>query len=381
LGTGLTLLAFALCGGVPGRMPSGVMADSTPCNCQSCHGDHHGGNWSGCTGCHDSPPATGSHLVHYNSAPETNLPYGDVAVRSTPQAYKFGCGNCHPIDSSKHRNGSVDVELFDASAPAGSIKALNPSSAAFDAGSQTCANVYCHSGKSVTSGAVGLPVTSPPNPVPPGYVLNGPYIMDPSCSSLTYDPFSVTTSRVYATTPAWGAPPSFSTCKECHQFPLTTSFPTVEAGVGDSHQWRDEWGWANLHSYNMSWYSSVGCRTCHYSTVTATAGIRDTYQNGQETIEYDPVPIASHVAHVNGAPDVAFDTVNDVQYRNPVNLGAATYDAASKTCSDVGCHYTPGGARWQKNVKWGMPYRWESSVECDQCHRMGLSQTCQPPTP
>jgi predicted CxxxxCH...CXXCH cytochrome family protein len=120
----------------------------------------------------------------------------------------------------------VDVELFDASAPAGSIKALNPSSAAFDAGSQTCANVYCHSGKSVTSGAVGLPVTSPPNPVPPGYVLNGPYIMDPSCSSLTYDPFSVTTGRVYATTPAWGAPPSFSTCKECLQFPLTTSFPT-----------------------------------------------------------------------------------------------------------------------------------------------------------
>jgi hypothetical protein len=67
------------------KVPSATTG-TVPCDCESCHGDFHGANWSGCSACHDSPPATGSHLVHYNTAPQMNLRYGDTTVQSTAQA-------------------------------------------------------------------------------------------------------------------------------------------------------------------------------------------------------------------------------------------------------------------------------------------------------
>jgi len=363
---------------------SPAAADSTPCDCETCHVDPHGANWQGCSGCHQSPPQTGSHLAHYNSAPLMILRYGDTAVASTTDAYKFGCGNCHPLDRAKHRDGTVEVELYDASAPAGSLKAKNPSEAIYAAGSApgtgTCNNVYCHSGYTVTSSTVGDPLTSPPNPVPVGHTVNSTYIMDASCSNLTYAPYTVTYARVYKTTPAWGQ--SFSnprTCTECHGFPPTTSDPQVSAGAGDSHQWIDEWGYRNLHAWNMG-FDPVPCRTCHYSSVMQAGSYSPTI--GEGLIVYDAVPLSSHVTHVNGAPDVVFDTVNDVTYRNTYSLNSATYDSTTRTCSDVACHYSPTGrsARWQQKPKWGGPYRWDwGSAQCDLCHRMGLLETtCQP---
>jgi len=67
------------------------------CDCGYCHGaNHHGDNWAGCSTCHDSPPQTGTHVTHYGSAPLMMLTYGDTSVTSVDDAYKFGCGNCHP---------------------------------------------------------------------------------------------------------------------------------------------------------------------------------------------------------------------------------------------------------------------------------------------
>jgi predicted CxxxxCH...CXXCH cytochrome family protein len=350
-------------------------ADEVPCDCGFCHGDnHHGDNWTGCSGCHDSPPQTGSHLVHYNSAPLKYLRYGDTTVSSTADAYKFGCGNCHPLDRTNHNNGYVDVELYNPGAPAGSIKAKNPSDAAYAPGPHpttydskvaggrplsysdgTCSNVYCHSGYTISSGPVGLPA---------GVDEYG---------NNTYDPYTVNYSRVYKTTPPWGTSGAFSTCAECHDFPLTTSYPAVSAGVGDSHQWIDDYGYGNLHAYNMAWYfAPISCRTCHYGTVTqANTWTRD----GNDVTTYDPVPLASRQSHVNGVRDVAFDTTDPVVYERlypqwtgggivaTLNLSGAAYDASTKSCSNVACH------REQTRVTWGSPYRWWIDPgECDLCH-------------
>jgi predicted CxxxxCH...CXXCH cytochrome family protein len=163
-------------------------------------------------------------------------------------------------------NGTVNVELYDATAPAGSLKEKNPPTAAYDSGTKTCSNVYCHSGYTVTSDGVGSPLTYPANPAPAGSTRNGPigsppnqfyYIMDSSCSNLTYAPYTVNYSRTYKTTPAWGQ--TFATprtCTECHGFPPTTydpalsTAPAASAGAGDSHQWIDNYGYRNLHAWN-----------------------------------------------------------------------------------------------------------------------------------
>jgi len=384
-----TLVAFLVLLVVVALQAPAAFSGSVPCDCESCHGDFHGENWQGCSGCHESPPQTGSHRSHYDSDPLTIMRYGDTTVRSTADAYMFGCGNCHPLDRALHRDGTVQVELYNVLAPAGSIKAKNAPEAAYESSTQTCSNVYCHSGVTVTSGPVGLPLTSPPNAVPPGNLLNGPYIMDGTCSNLTYDPYTVNVGRSYATSPPWGTTGSITTCTECHEFPLTTYYPTVYAGVGDSHQWVDDWGYNWRHAWNMIG-TPLPCKTCHISTVTQAGGTAygPTGQGGAWITSYDPVPIASHAMHVNGTADVGFD-VSYVYGSGPrahtYSLASATYDPATKTCSNVTCHYNPNAVGspqlWQNNVKWGAPWRdeRESGAECDVCHRYGyLSETCQP---
>lgn len=393
------------------------------CDCHVCHGDHHGSGWTGCSGCHDSPPQTASHRKHYDSNPLLIEHYGDTSVASTAEVYQFGCGNCHPLDKTKHADGILQVELYNATAPAGSLKAKNPSSAAYTPGTNittypskvgggltfsysdgTCSNIYCHSGYTVTSSPVSMPLTYPENPIPPGYKLNTSsginYIMDETCSNLTYSPYTVNYQRVYTTTPGWGTTGSFTTCSECHEFPLTTFYPSVDAAVGDSHQWVSSFGNVRLHAYNKG--SVVGggplsCRTCHYSTVTQTGTVSTVYKNGAWIVQYGPVALSSRVMHVNGVSDVAFDTVNPIVYRYwdwgagqyldyQYSLASASYDPPTKTCTNVACHYyiPTDKAKWQQQVKWGGPFREDGEgvpgkrQMCDVCHRMGdLQQTCQ----
>ncbi len=327
----------------------------------------------GCSYCHDSPPQTGTHLVHFNSAPTNTLTYGDTTINSTADAYRFGCGNCHPLNPSKHMNGTVDVELYDPTAPVGSIKAKNPVTASYTPGASIstytinvsgsvsysngiCDNVYCHSGKAVSSGPVGLPLTG----------LNGAPILDAN-GNLTYAPYTVTISRSYKTTPAWGTNSTgtnstYVTCTECHQFPLTTSSPSVEAGVGDSHQWIDSQGYGNLHAWNMGslGFAPISCRTCHANTVTQP----NTWsRNAFDVTTYGPVPLADRRSHVTGSPDVTFDIVDPISYTKPYDLSGAAYDPGTKTCSNVSCHLL------QTTVVWGSPYRYNDPNECNVCHR------------
>jgi predicted CXXCH cytochrome family protein len=303
-----------------------------------------------CDSCHGAPPPTGAHQIHSGLAGAQY--YGQTGNYSTNTQYIFGCGECHPTDPSKHMDRIVEVEVNPAGAPADSFRARSAPSASYSAG--TCSNVYCHSGETVTSGPVGNPLTDG----------SGQPVLD-SHGNLTYDPYTVTVTRTYRPTPDWFT--GSTTCSSCHDFPLTTSYPNVEAGVGNSHQWVDNYGYGNLHAYNMG-FGALSCRTCHYGVVTdSSTWSRD----GNDVTSYGDVPIADHRLHVNGAKDVLFDTVNPIVYRSrttllTVNLSGATYNPVNRSCSNVGCHLS------QNYVEWGTPYRWWLDSECDLCHRKYL---------
>jgi predicted CxxxxCH...CXXCH cytochrome family protein len=320
--------------------------------CVFCHNPHTT-QASACDGCHDCPPATASHLKHFGGTVAQSR-YGDIRITQSfgnySSAYIFGCGNCHPMDVAKHGNGVVDVELNNPQATAGSIKALNPASAAYIAGNTvfvdakglpytegTCNNVYCHSYKEwTTTSAI------PEN--------------DPNWQD------KVVAVRKYRTV-TWGGAPL--ACSGCHANPPQTSSPANDGGAGDSHSWIDPLGYQNLHTWNMG-YAPISCKYCHNDTVKQLNTFTEDSM-GIRTL--GNVPISSYSKHVNGTNDVAFDRQNPFVYSSygsgtiPMSLANATYDPATKNCSNVSCHIQ------QTTVPWGKPYRWYNyDSECDSCH-------------
>ncbi len=318
--------------------------------CTTCH-NKHSTSVSGCGSCHDNPPATASHLKHFGSATVVSG-YGDLRITGAftnySSGYVFGCGNCHPMDISKHKNGVVDVELYNSLATAGSIKARNPASAGYVAGSETftdskglpytkgkCSNVYCHSyNESATTATIG----------------DGESNWEAK----------VVTTRMYKTV-TWGS--SALGCAGCHGNPTQTTSLTNDGGAGDSHSWIDSQGYQNLHTYNMGG-DPVSCKFCHNDTVKQLNSYT-TDDMGVRTL--NAVPISNFSKHVNGNNDVAFDAQNPFVYKTYYSgdvsrsLAGATYAPETKTCSNVSCH------REQTVVKWGTPYRWYYN-ECNVCH-------------
>ncbi len=335
--------------------------------CTDCH-LHSEGFKPNCGSCHDAPPPTGTHLKHF-AGTKDDAAYGSTNitqdVTSQASTYLMNCGNCHPTDLASHNNGvlnsgggSAEIVLYDPNAPAGSVKSLNPATATYTPGTTiytdakglkytqgTCSNVYCHSGPEVTTtGTI-------PNPTP-----------GPTTYPLTYSPpweSFVVKTRQYQT-PTWGV--DSLSCNGCHGYPIQTSFPTVSAGAGDSHAWIGEYGYLNLHMWNMG-FDPLQCNTCHYDTV------RDTYTwtRDEFSIQLGDITIFNTANHINGAKEVVFTPV-PIDY--PTSWGnishdpsTATYDSATSTCSNVPCH------NYQTTVKWGNPYRWANSWECNACHQ------------
>jgi predicted CxxxxCH...CXXCH cytochrome family protein len=328
-------------------------ASGGTCSSISCHnnGTAVWGGTLGCDGCHDAPPATASHLKHYAGGVAL-AGYGNTGSAkdegSSASAYLMNCGNCHPLAGAKHGNGVVDVELYNPLAPAGSLKALNPASAAYVAGAiqfsdsrglvyteGTCSNVYCHSyTESTTTAAI------------PEF--------DPNWAAKT-----VSTRKYKAIT--WGSAPL--TCSGCHGNPTQSTSANNDGGAGDSHSWIDPYGYQNLHTYNMG-FAPVSCRYCHNDTVKQ---VNTWTSNGLDVRTLSDVPIENFAKHVNGVKDVAFDKQNPFVYQSGYSgnvshsLANAVYDPGTKTCSNVACH------REETTVKWGTPYRWYTN-ECNKCH-------------
>jgi predicted CxxxxCH...CXXCH cytochrome family protein len=91
--------------------------------------------------------------------------------------------------------------------------------------------------------------------------------------------------------------------------------------------------------------------------------------------------IANKAKHVNGVNDVTFEKTKPFKFRYigiysaeiitvNMDLTSATYNTATKTCTNVSCHAD------QTSVKWGKTYRaykseWGIDYVCWECHSDG----------
>ncbi len=335
-----------------------------------------------CGLCHGVPPTTGAHLAHYGeqASPPRAL-YGDLRILEDFQpdggaTYLFGCGQCHPLELSKHLDGVVQVELHDPAAPMGSLKARNPSTAAYaGAPARTCANVACHS--------------------------------------------SGEEAPAYVTTPGWNSRVNPG-CDGCHGNP--PRYPSTDAGVTNGHLWVDRTGWEYGHfgglmeSHGGPGAGAITCQACHFDTVdpanTGPSGFYYLDTTGTYAVPggnrgFTCANASCHTAsspvaplgvgrvlplrHVNGRRDVVFDrrTALPASYDGGIptpptspfwmwgawsggvvekDLVAATYQPVTKTCTNVSCHQgiLVSSPAPRTVAQWGVPGA--DPEPCNYCH-------------
>jgi predicted CxxxxCH...CXXCH cytochrome family protein len=357
----------------------------------------------GCTGCHGAPPANGAHAVHAAGA-DPPTAYGSLEPRANATSYAFNCGFCHPLDGSKHMNGTVEVELYSAQAPQApidpnaaadrrAVKREN-AAAAYAPGTTsysgdiagftngTCSKVYCHSEQLESPASVPMP-SGGQAPLKFAWKSVDAFMnasANVCCTGTTddYPDFDLPVTRAYRT-PKWVGETHTGPdqCAHCHGYP-PRSGPPDNMGAGDSHAWMEPpatGGWEGGHFYNHGAGEPLQCRRCHKSTVTADLPPSSWhYAPPKDTTVFDAaMVITGFGAHVNGKKDVAFDLSPagcsaqkpDLPYKagGIPCLVKATYDPAARACSNVECHLK------QTKVVWGSPYRPNVTVECNGCHQ------------
>ncbi|GAM11651.1 geobacter CxxxxCH...CXXCH motif protein [Geobacter sp. OR-1] len=334
-----------------------------------------------CDACHGAPPNTPAHLTHFSGSAQ-QASYTSVKkaqdYTANSSGYIFNCGNCHPIDINKHGNGILEVELYNANAPQGSIKFLQ-SGASYQRGNRyysdsrgfaytngTCSNVYCHSYSEWTT--------------PGAEVCNLSNFS--TCNNNAVQTLTVT--RKFNAVTWNGTLPK--DCTGCHANGPRSTFTTNFGSTGDSHAWLDnnyiEQG--HFRKYKFS-TEPVSCTFCHSGTVnTLNKFYRPSVYNPPSQPYFtnlSAVAISNFSNHVNGKNDVIFDKQKTFTVYYPgmpswgipekttfYSLSSANvgYSTETKTCSNISCHLG------QTSVKWGQPYRaykYESNdIECKRCH-------------
>ncbi|MBI5068371.1 MAG: CxxxxCH/CxxCH domain-containing protein [Deltaproteobacteria bacterium] len=413
----------AACHGYP---PTSHAASATSCN--ACHsgtvkpdgtidiaGGRHvngvldfsgGAGGSGCASCHPFPPATGAHVAHFGLPGITAASYADVGTlrdrypaetpTSAPAVYAFGCASCHSVDSRRHMNGTIDVVLHEADAPAGSLKARNAPTAAFDAAGGTCSGVYCHSSGQESPAYAGTPAWTSGTHLgcsgchgnPPAYPTGAAGSATANSHLLLRVPMAGSSPQLYghftwhnryagATTevigkhgvPGEGAAPM--TCQTCH---AATVDPTATGRSG--FYWLDTTGEYDLAGAALTY----GCRTsgCHTGApggapqgvgrvlpLLHVNGSRDVVFDGRTAApSFDGLPAAPFTpdfpywvsvlifkdasvlppgAAWNPPPPPTGAAAGTLSFR----LDGAGYAPATKSCSSVACHLR------QTSVQWG----------------------------
>ncbi|HEY3452944.1 MAG TPA: CxxxxCH/CxxCH domain-containing protein [Myxococcales bacterium] len=412
--------------------PNWTVVDGSQAACGTCHGNpppaHYGSNCSAChptvdasgnvidkvrhvdghvdvTGgpcgsCHALPPATGAHVAHFGDA-ATKPAYEDTRVLadyfpSGKPYYMFGCGNCHPLDPSKHLDGVTEVELYSASAPAGTLKARALPTASYDASAKTCSGTYCHSSGQAT----------PVSRTSPGWTSGAKL----GCDGCHDDPPRYPSGGAGSETAnthlqmgddgwefghygglpgAWhqvpnkhGGDPSFNaspiTCQACH-FDTTDPSATGPSGF----YWLDTTQDAVLPGGDASRLSQVlpgQCSTCHQAGGTAPAGTGKVlplkHVDGQRQVSFDQRTLPSGFSYPGApggadAPSLPYWTtwttgpasVDSAQNGSTwsVNMANASYDPATRTCSSVACHLN------ETSVQWGVAP--VGNATCNNCHQ------------
>ncbi len=389
-----------------------------------------------CTACHGFPPATGAHLVHFGlTEAEGTSRYGDTTIlqdrfptaspTAAPDRYAFGCGNCHPIDIAEHSMGSgsttAKVRLYEASAPAGSLKARNAPTAAFDAQSKTCGGVYCHSSGQATPAYVaatqawnvaGRLACNACHANPPRYASGGASTATANSHLQLADdgyewghflgllgPFHTSKhgGGVYGN-PKPDANPI--TCETCH-FDTTDPASRGPSGV----YWLDTTGNYNLPggAGDTAWQATIRCDYCHAAGNPAAPVQQGRvlplrHVNGRRDVVFDGRtgdPLLGWVAAPNN-PVRPYWMTNSTQnawwdrtfvdWRGTTveyDLTASRYDPATKTCTNVACHLAQGNTSYTatsgrlrfEELPWGKPFYYYTTdpvvggSSCTKCHR------------
>jgi predicted CxxxxCH...CXXCH cytochrome family protein len=409
--------ACVLCHGYPPSSPHDAAA---PTDCHGCHGsvaadgsiDIAGGlhvngtldvSGGACGSCHAMPPATGAHVAHYGLQGGSGFSdvstlqdrYPTATPTSAPAVYAFGCGNCHP--GGRHRDGVVDVVLYDASAPAGSLKARAAPTAAYDRSTRTCNGVYCHSSGQATPAYVATPGwfsgahlgCAGCHTNPPAYPSGGAgTVTANSHLDLAQDgyefghflgmPGPTHTSKHGGN---WSATDDAApiTCQSCH-YETTDPSHTGPSGF----YYLDTSGTYTLPGgVDPGWQATIQCGACH-SAGSATAPTQGgkvlplRHVNGVRDVVFDPRTTLPVISWLPAAPDrpvgpywmtgasASMPYPSSVRFTGGTvsfGLGAAGYDRATKTCTNVACHLV-------EQPVWGTPYIYSGSVTCNACHPM-----------
>jgi len=364
------------------------------CSNVSCHYNTTTPAWGtatpiNCLGCHTLAKMGGAHAKHVSALALPTM-YNYTANRSISTDYDFGCSNCHPLATTNHINGSINVTLKKDEAGVGSLRAKNSATgigigfvnSGMTGTSKTsvvCSAAYCHS----NGNAAGL---------------------------------------VYAVTPDWygGAFSNPDRCANCHgnapnngiagskahynnRFLGYTSNPGGhQIGIHAMKIYSSPAGLAHAGTASSSSHGNAGtsttisCNICHYATITTARndnnGVCKTCHVSGNTVGAtfgNPIAIANKAKHVNGAVDVAFQPVTILSkaqmrptyfaiaayssawkrnggYKSngghdsakaPLNT-ATMWDNSTKTCSNVACHNG-------QSVKWGDS---DGATDCVSCH-------------
>ena len=416
-----------LCHGYPPSAPHDAAA---PSDCRGCHpsaaadgsvdvagGRHLDGvldvSGGGCGSCHGNPPATGAHVVHYGLQGGSGFSdlttlqdrYPLEAPTTAPAVYAFGCGNCHPAVTPLHRNGTVDVVLYEPGVAAGTLKSLAAPTASYDPVAKTCAGVYCHS----TGQAAPVFRTTPGwlsgarlgcdgcHDNPPAYASGGPGSATANSHLNLADdgyefghflgmPGAWHTSKHGGNGWGLGQDASPITCQTCH------SDTTDPANTGPSgFYYLDTTG-----SYRMpggdpgrisgGWQDGIQCSACHTGgSATAPTGSGKVlplrHVNGVRDVVFDARTALPPVPWLPAAPNTPtrpyWITSPGLGGYWPAGvtwdgstlsfgLGGSGYDPATKTCTNVACHVT------EQRPVWGTPYQYytNQSATCYTCHPM-----------
>jgi predicted CxxxxCH...CXXCH cytochrome family protein len=367
------------------------------------------------------PPGDNAHTIHSGmpTLPSV-MGYGEVTALEdyrpgdlATTEYMFGCGQCHPMDPAKHRDGIVQVEVSPAGAPTNSLRSMNDPNAAYSGTigqkSGSCSGVACHS----TGQKYPTFKASPPwnttttitcdacHANPPSYPSGGAGTDTANTHMVISDDgyvlghFAGFMGAWYGSNhgrgSAWGPGGADSapiTCQTCH-------FESVDpTNVGPSgFYYLDTSGTYTLPDPNggpaiTSWFDD-SCGNCHTGQVGAPAkgvgrALALRHVNGRRDVVFDPRETTGGLTGYTGAPSSPNlrpywwsnlsgppgVTYPGNLYENPdwsTHLKGASYDSYSKTCSNVGCHLRQGTT--------GYPLVWGrtpvGSITCDACHGYG----------
>ena len=372
-----------------------------------------GAGGTGCAGCHGFPPATGAHVAHFGLPGVTAGGYADTGTledryptetpTTAPAVYAFGCATCHSVNGANHRNGRVDVVLYETTAPAGSIKARNAAGATYDGTARTCNGVYCHSSGQAAPTFVGTPGwTSGAHLGCAGCHTNPPAYASGGAGSATANshlnladdgyefghflgmPGAWHTSKHGGNGWGPGEDATAITCQTCH-FDTTDPSNTGPSGFyyldttgnyalpgGDPG--RISWGWQ----------ASIQCGACHGPGLASTGAgkvLPLRHVNGARDVVFDArttVPAISWLPAAPNTPTLPYwitDPGLSGYWPSGLNLNGttlsfglntSTYDPVTKTCTSVACHVA------EQRPVWGRPYQYNtnSSATCYTCHPM-----------